>query len=235
MEQRKTRNRLLRLVLPAWMACMGTASLAAPQLPETARAAVDRLLQAQTAGLPGKATVTFNSTGSAPLPACDDFEAFMPTGTTLWGRVSIGLRCRSDKPWSRFISAHVAVEGSYFVAARAIEAGEALGAADVVERTGDLSALPRSVVTDVSALRGVTSTHRIAAGAPLRKELMRGVVVIQQGQTVQLVAQGQGYAVSTEGKAMTRAEVGATVQARTRDGRLLSGVAGEDGQVRLAQ
>ena len=64
---------------------------------------------------------------------------------------------------------------------------------------------------------------------------MRGVVVIQQGQTVQLIAQGQGYAVSTEGKAMTRAEVGATVQARTRDGRLLSGVAGEDGQVRLAQ
>jgi flagella basal body P-ring formation protein FlgA len=235
MEQRKTPKLLLRLALPAWMACMGTAPLAAAQLPEAARGAIDRLLQAQTAGLPGKATVTIHSTGSAPLPPCDDFEAFMPTGTTPWGRVSVGLRCRGDKPWSRFISVQVAVEGTYFVAARAIEPGETLGAGDVVERTGDLSAMPRSVVTDVSALRGVTSMHRIAAGAPLRKELMRGVVVIQQGQTVQLVAQGLGYVVSTEGKAMTRAEVGANVQAKTRDGRLVSGVADEDGQIRLAQ
>jgi flagella basal body P-ring formation protein FlgA len=237
MQQRKTRNRLLRLMLPAWMACMGTASLAAAPapVPEAARAAIDKLLQAQTAGLPGKATVSINSTGSAPLPPCDDFEAFMPTGTTPWGRLSVGLRCRGDKPWSRFISVNVAVTGTYFVAARAISPGESLGPGDVIERTGDLSRLPRSVVTDVSALRGVTSTQRIAAGAPLRKELMRGVVVIQQGQTVQLVAQGQGYAVSTEGKAMTRAEAGATVQAKTRDGRLVSGIADEEGQIRLAQ
>src|SRR5437899_1639580 len=108
MEQRKTRNRLLRLVLPAWMACIGTASLAATPLADAARTAIDRLVQTQTAGLPGKATVTFNLAGS-PLPPCDDFEAFMPTGTTLWGRVSIGLRCRGDKPWSRFISAQVVV------------------------------------------------------------------------------------------------------------------------------
>ena len=64
---------------------------------------------------------------------------------------------------------------------------------------------------------------------------MRGVVVIQQGQTVQVVAEGPGFTVSTEGKAMTRAEVGATVQAKTRDGRLVSGVADEDGQIRLSQ
>jgi len=84
-------------------------------------------------------------------------------------------------------------------------------------------------------LQGVVATNRIPAGAPLRKESVRGVVVIQQGQTVQLVAQGSGFTISTEGKAMTRAEVGATVQAKTRDGRLLTGVASEDGQIRLAQ
>jgi flagella basal body P-ring formation protein FlgA len=91
------------------------------------------------------------------------------------------------------------------------------------------------VVTDPSALHGVVSAHRIAAGAPLRKELLRGTVVIQQGQTVKVVAQGAGFSVSTEGRAMTRAEVGATVQAKTRDGRLVSGIADQEGQIRLAQ
>lgn len=236
MEYRKHWIRLARLALPTVVAGMGaTAALAAAPLPEAARSAIDKFLQVQTAGLPGKVTFSVTTSGSSALPPCDDFEAFMPAGATPWGRVSVGLRCRGEKPWTRFLPAHVAVEGRYYVAARAIEAGQALGEADITERTGDLSGLPRSVVTDASALTGVVTANRIAAGAPLRKELMRGVVVIQQGQTVQLVAQGQGFVVSTEGKAMTRAEVGATVQAKTRDGRLLTGVAGEDGQIRLGQ
>ncbi|MGJ7507315.1 flagellar basal body P-ring formation chaperone FlgA [Variovorax sp. GT1P44] len=236
MEHRKHWRRLARMVLPTLMAGIGaTAAAAGAPLPDAARSAIDRFLQAQTAGLPGKVTFSVTTSGSGALPPCDDFEAFMPTGATPWGRVSIGLRCRGEKPWTRFVPAHVAVEGRYYVAARAIEAGQSLGAADVTERTGDLSGLPRSVVTDASALNGVVTANRIAAGAPIRKELIRGVVVIQQGQLVQLVAQGQGFVVSTEGKAMTRAEVGAAVQAKTRDGRLLTGIAGEDGQIRLAQ
>lgn len=235
MQTRRLRSRLLRIALPVLMGCAALSSAtAAPPLDETAHAAIDDFLQRQTAGLPGKVTFSVSSAGVS-LPPCDDFEAFMPTGSTPWGRVSIGLRCRGDKPWTRFVPVQVAIEGRYFVAARAIEAGETLGPADVTERSGDLSALPRSVVTEVSALQGFVATNRIASGAPLRKELMRGQVVIQQGQTVQLVAQGPGFTVSTEGKAMTRAELGAPVQAKTRDGRLLSGVAAEGGQIRLAQ
>lgn len=234
MEQRKTFRRLLRIVLPACMAGVCVASLAASELPDAAREAIERYLQVQTSGLPGKAKVSVLPTGGA-LPPCSDFEAFMPTGSAPWGRVSIGLRCRGDKPWTRFVSANVAVEGRYFVAAHAIEPGAALGAGDFIERSGDLTALPRNVVTDASALRGVTSAQRIAAGAPLRKEQMRSMIVIQQGQTVQVVAQGAGFTISTEGKAMTRAEAGAAVQARTRDGRLVSGIADEEGQIRLAQ
>jgi flagella basal body P-ring formation protein FlgA len=229
-------SRLARIALPMAMAGLGaTAAFAAAPLPDAAHLAIDRFLQVQTAGLPGKVTFTIATAGSIALPPCDEFEAFMPAGAVPRGRVSIGLRCRGDKSWTRYVPAHVAVEGRYYVAARPIEAGQALGEADITERTGDLSALPRSVVTDASALHGVVTANRIAAGAPLRKELMRGVVVIQQGQTVQLVAQGPGFVVSTEGKAMARAEVGATVQAKTRDGRLLTGIAGEDGQIRLAQ
>ena len=59
------------------------------------------------------------------------------------------------------------------------------------------------------------------------------MIVIQQGQVVQLVAQGQGFTISTEGKAMTQAAVGAVVRAKTQDGRLLTGVADEDGQIEL--
>ncbi|MBT2326199.1 flagellar basal body P-ring formation protein FlgA [Variovorax paradoxus] len=232
MENARLLARLLLFMLPALAAGAATAA----PLAGDAREVVDKFLQVQAAGLPGKVRISVAAPGSGALPPCDALEAFLPQGALAWGRVSVGLRCRSDaRPWTRYVQAHVAVEGRYVVAARAIDAGQALGAGDLAERTGDLSALPRSVVTDATELKGVVAVNRIAAGAPVRRELVRGVVVIQQGQTVQVIAGGPGFTVSTEARAMTRAEVGAMVQAKTRDGRLVSGVADEDGQVRLSQ
>lgn len=206
----------------------------APAAADPARTAIERLVQLQAKGLPGEISVRLVH-NNANLPACDAPEAFLAPGTELRGRVSIGLRCAAPTQWTRYVQAYVSVQGRYYVAAQAIDAGHALGIGDVEERTGDLAALPRSVVTEPGTLHGVVASNRIAAGAPLRKELLRGTVVIQQGQTVKVVAQGPGFAVSTEARAMTRAEVGATVQAKTRDGRMVSGIADEEGQIRLAQ
>ncbi|RTQ33570.1 flagellar basal body P-ring formation protein FlgA [Variovorax gossypii] len=223
------------------MACAASASAFAAgtahgaDSADNAGAVIEKYLQQQTNGLPGKVTISLEGRGTSALPGCEAPEAFLPSGAKPWGRVSVGVRCQSERPWTRFVQAHVAVEGSYFVAARAIDAGRPLGAGDVAERTGDLTRLPRSVITSAAELAGVVTVNRVAPGAPLRKELVRGVTVIQQGQAVKVVAQGQGFVVSTEAKAMTGATVGAVVQAKTRDGRLVSGVADEEGQIQLAQ
>jgi len=237
MEKISLRPRRPKLVLPALAAGLSAAMcVAAAPLAGDARAAVDSLLQAQSAGLPGKVSIRVEAPASGPLPACDALEAFLPRGAAVWGRLSVGLRCHSgQKPWTRYVLARVAVEGRYFVAARNIDTGQALGASDFIARDGDLTALPRSVVTDPAELQGLVAANRIAAGAPLRRELMRGVAVIQQGQTIKVVAEGPGYVVSTEARAMTSASAGAAVRARTADGRMVSGVADEEGQIRLPQ
>lgn len=237
---------LIRARLPALAAGALAALLAAgntvaaPQgapadtAPPAILAAIERLVQVQSKGLPGEISVRMLG-NTATLPACDAPQAFLAPGTELRGRVSIGVRCTVPGTWTRYVQAYVSVQGRYYVAAQAIDAGRPLGVGDVEERTGDLAALPRTVVTEPASLHGVVAANRIAAGAPLRKELLRGTVVIQQGQNVKVVAEGPGFSVSTEAKAMTRAEVGATVQAKTRDGRMVSGVADEEGQIRLAQ
>ena len=240
----KLRTRLLHTVLAMLpVACCPVFALAAEPAQQPAQdvpnpaaeAAIAMYLLGQTAGRPGKVRVRLEGRGTAALPACDAPEVFLPPGATPWGRVSVGVRCQTERPWTRFVQAHVSVEGSYFVAARAIDAGRPLGAGDFTERTGDLSRLPRSVITSAGELNGVVASNRIAPGAPLRKELVRGVTVIQQGQSVKVVAQGQGFVVSTDAKAMSGAAAGAVVQAKTLDGRLVSGVADMQGQIQLAQ
>lgn len=211
------------------------ASPPATSRPADARLAIETFLLHQAAGLDGKVTITVDSRMSAALPPCESIEPFLPQGVTAWGRLSVGVRCPGARPWTRFLAAQVAVEGRYLVAARAIAPGHSLTAEDFVLRSGDLTRLPKSVVTRPEQLVGMVAANGIAPGAPLRRDFLRGTMVIQQGQTVRLVAKGEGFVASTVGKAMTNAMAGGTLQVKTADGRLLSGAATQAGQVTLAQ
>ena len=50
-----------------------------------------------------------------------------------------------------------------------------------------------------------------------------------------MVAQGAGFTVSTEARALAQAAAGGVARARTLDGRMVTGVADEDGQIVLSQ
>lgn len=206
---------------------------AAAPLSGSLQPVIERFLLSQTAGLPGKVSITISTPTSGALPACDAAEPFLPNGARLWGRVSVGIRCNAERPWTRYVPAYIAVVANYYVATRQINAGETLTAADFTLREGDLTALPHNVITNSSQLTGVIAINRIGSGAPLRAEQLRGTVAIHSGQNVKVVTQGTGFVASTEGKAMTNAAVGATVQVKTQGGRLVSGIAREDGTVEL--
>jgi flagella basal body P-ring formation protein FlgA len=208
---------------------------AAPELLSgSARPVIEKFLRTQSVGLPGKVSITLHTPQSGALPPCEAVEPFLPRGARLWGRVSVGVRCAEGQPWTRYVQAYVSVVGNYYVAARQIDAGETLTPADTARREGDLTTLPASIIGDPAQLNDVTVLNRIALGAPIRRELLRAVSVVQQGQNVKVVTQGPGFVVSTEGKAMTHAAVGAVIQVKIQSGQLISGIVGVDGTVELS-
>ncbi|MDP9902272.1 flagellar basal body P-ring formation chaperone FlgA [Variovorax ginsengisoli] len=198
------------------------------------RTLIEEFMTAQTLSLPGKVSLDIELKPSHPLPPCKAMQPFLPLGSAAMGRISVGLRCSGAAPWTRFVSTYVSVEGRYLAAAHAIEAGRAIEAADVQEKTGDLSRMPRSVLLAGASVAGTVAVTRIGAGVPLRKEMVRGTLVVRQGQTVNLVAQGAGFTIRTEGVAMTAGEAGALVRARSSDNRMVSGIADKDGSVLLS-
>lgn len=214
----------------AMMALAPAARSATPApLSGSARPVIEQFLLTQTAGLPGKVSITIDTPPSGTLPPCEALEPFIPSGARLWGRVSVGVRCSASQPWTRYVQAYIAVEGSYYVAARQIDAGQALTPADAAARTGDLTTLPASIIADLTQLSGAIALNRIASGAPIRREFLRAVSIVQQGQNIKVITQGPGFVVSTEGKAMSNAAVGALVQVKTQNGQLISGVVRADG------
>jgi len=224
----------LLMVLATLAALTTPARSATPQpapLSGSALAVIERFLSGQTAGLPGKVVISIDTPMAGALPPCEALEPFLPSGARLGGRLSVGVRCNAKQPWTRYVTAYIAVVGTYYVAVRPINAGQALMLADTAVREGDLTTLPGSVIVDPAQLNGVLASTRIASGTPLRRELLRSPTLVQQGQTVKVLMQGAGFVVSTEGKAMTHAAVGAMVQVKMQGGQLLSGVVRPDGMV----
>jgi flagella basal body P-ring formation protein FlgA len=111
------------------------------------------------------------------------------------------------------------------VAAHPLTQGRAIEAGDLALQETDLGLLPAAVITDTGQAIGRVVTVSVAAGQPLRQDLLRAPLVIRQGQSVTLRAQGAGFRVSAAGKALTNAVEGQVAQVRTLTGNTVNGVA----------
>ena len=202
------------------------------QDPRAIKQAVENYLRAQTAGLPGTVTYTVGAIDARSVqPACAALEVFTPPGARLWGLTSLGVRCSGAAPWSIYVTAQIKVVGQYAVNARPLVQGQALTPADIAMQSGDLTQLPAGVLTDPQQAVGKTSLAALAPGQPLRQDLLRAPLVVQQGQTVVVHSSGHGFSVSTDGKALNNAYDGQIAQVRTASGHTLSGVARAGGIV----
>lgn len=196
--------------------------------------ALDYYLRTQTQGLPGKVSYSAGQIDSrTQLAPCSAFEPFLPTGSRLWGKTTVGVRCLAPSTWTIYIPVHVKVAGNYLLSARPLAAGQILGQSDIVNRSGDLSSLPTTIITDQAQAIGKTVKNGIAAGQPLRSDALISPWAVQQGQSVKLLSKGAGFSVSSEGKALNNAADGQIAQVRTASGLTVSGIARPGGIVEL--
>jgi flagella basal body P-ring formation protein FlgA len=223
---------------PAVPQAQAAAQAAAPvpagqQDGESIRRTALAYLQQQSAGLPGKVEISVATVFPRGLAACTTLEPFMPTGARLWGRTTVGVRCAGERPWTLYLQAKVSVHATYFLASRAIASGELLNASDLVARDGDLTLLPQAVITDPAQAVGAVALMRVAAGLPLRRDMLKSAESVTIGQTVKVVAQGQGFAISSEGSVMNNASPGQPVKVKTANGQIIQGIVKDGGTVEI--
>ncbi len=204
------------------------------QAPDAVEATVRGFLEQQTAGLPGEVTITLSPFDARNrLPACAALQAFLPGGVRAWGQLSVGVRCDSPVTWTAYLQAQVAVVGDYLVTARPLRAGQIVGPADLARRRGDLAALPDNTLTDATQAHGHRTRYAIAAGNPLRGDMLRVPNAVRQGQDVPVVSVGPGFRVSSEGRALNSAAPGDSVRVRMPNGQVVTGTAQAGGTVEV--
>lgn len=207
----------------------------ARQDPAPIKQAVEEFLHAQLAGLPGEASFSVGTIdANNQLTPCPGFDVSLPPGARAWGRTSVTVRCLGEPGWSMFVPVHIRIIGDYIVTARSLAQGQSLTATDLARLRGDLTTLPAGILTDEQQALGRTARLSIAAGRPLRGDMLQQPLVVQQNQTVKVVTSGPGFQVANEGRALGNGLAGQVVQVRLGNGQIVSGIARAGGIVEIA-
>lgn len=212
----------MRTLLYAFLLCCGPLAQAQGLDEQSIRV----YLEKESLGLNGRAEITVgNIDPRLNLAPCARMEPYVPTGTRLWGRATVGIRCLQGADWNVFIPIYVRIYAPALVTARPLAAGQEVGAADVLTEEIELTRQTGAVLTDPAQLAGRYLTRPLAAGQPLRADQLRARPVMNAGDLVKLNYRGPGFTVSAEGKALSNATDGQRVRVQTETGKILSGIA----------
>ncbi len=197
------------------------------------KSAVTDFVQQQTTPLSGK--VTFKVDDIDPritLQECAKLEAFLPPGSQLIGKVSVGVRCNELNGWNIFVPVQIKISLKLLASARQLPPGHTLQEADLSTLTTETT--HAGGITDPRQATGKVLRYGIAAGQVLREDMLRPPYSVVQGQVVQFAVQGSGFSIGSEGIALNNASEGQAVQIRVASGRVISGIARSNGKVEIS-
>ena len=168
------------------------------------------------------------------LAPCAQVEPYLPPGMRLWGKARLGLRCTDGKArWNVFLPIQVQAFGLAWVVRGDVPVGKVLEAGDAVQAEVDWAQDNHTVLADMEMWLGQTATRALPTGQTLRAGMVRAPQVFQAGAVVRVVAQGAGFAVTSDGQALSAGILGSQARVRMEGGRILTGIVTDTRTVRV--
>jgi flagellar basal body P-ring formation protein FlgA len=163
--------------------------------------------------------------GRLRLAPCANVEPYSPPGSRLWGKTRVALRCVDGMArWNVSMPATVKAFGPAWVVKTPVMPGGVVSAADVVQAEVDWAEESQAVLAETRAWLGQVAARQLNTGQTLRQGMVRAPQVFVAGAQVRLVAQGQGFQVSSDAQALTAGVVGQPARVRLDNGRVTSGM-----------
>lgn len=230
---------LLGLLLPAvgWAQAAGSSPLT-----DALRGDIERMAQTAAATVwgaqatpPRTEVIVGALSPQLRLAPCQQVQPYLPPGVRPLGRSRIGLRCiEGPSRWNISLPVTIKLWAQSLVASRLLPAGTVLTQDHLRQAEVDLAARPDPAIGEAQLALGRTLQRSLAAGDALRRGDLKTRQFFNGGDTVRIVAQGPGYAISSEGQALGPGLEGQTVRVRIDNGRVLSGIATGERRIEVA-
>jgi flagella basal body P-ring formation protein FlgA len=168
------------------------------------------------------------------LAPCERIEPYLPANVRLWGKSRIGLRCTQGRTaWNVYLPIVVKVWGRALVVPAGAAAGSVLAGADLEEAEVDLAEEFTAPFFDRKLVVGRTLAQALRPGQAVRQAHIKSRQWFAAGETVKVVAVGEGFALEGVGQALTNGIEGQPAKVRTESGRIVTGVPTADRRLEL--
>ena len=159
------------------------------------------------------------------LAPCQSIEPYVPAGMRLWGKARIGLRCKvGPTPWNVYLPVTVKVWGRALVAPAGAAAGSVLTSADLAEAEVDLAEEFTPAIVETRMAIGRVLAQNLKPGQTLRQAHLKVRQWFVAGDTVKVIASGDGFSLESEAQALSNGVEGQPARVRTESGHVLTGV-----------
>ena len=166
------------------------------------------------------------------LAPCLRVEPYLPSGSKLWGRTRVGLRClEGEKRWNVFVPVTVKAWGPAWVLTGNVSMGETLAPEHAMQAEVDWAESPHAIIALPDDWVGQTAARNLTAGMALRQTMVKAAQIIKPGMAVKVRVQGSGFFVTASGKAQEGGGIGQTIRVRMEGGRSVMGVISPQGEV----
>lgn len=135
-------------------------------------------------------------------------EVYLPAGSRDLGRLTVGVRCSDQKPWSLHVPVTVTIYQNVIVTAKSLPRGKILTMNDLKTAKHDKSKLPAGYVDEPTDGVGFELKRQLSIGVPLTTAMIRKPRIIKRGQHVSIIATAGGVEVRMAGKALAHGAAG---------------------------
>ncbi|MEM6159713.1 flagellar basal body P-ring formation chaperone FlgA [Erwinia sp. P6884] len=170
-------------------------------------------------------------TPQSQWPACDNPQFSLPGNSRMWGNMSVAANCDQNR---RYLQVQLQVTGEYIVAARPVRRGTPLTGDDIKLQQGRLDTLPARTVMTAAEVTDAVALRDIMPGQPVSLMMVRKPWRVKAGQNVTVTASGEGFAITSEGRAMNNATAAQRVRVRMNNGQIVNGEVGADGNILIS-
>ncbi len=168
----------------------------------------------------------------ALTPCTLPLQARLAPNATTTPRVLVNVSCPQGEGWKARVTVKLQVFRNVLVAARPLQRGDGLGAADVRSAEHDITRLGYGYVEDIKQVAGRSLSRALAAGSVLTPAALGGRRMVRAGDHVQMIARIDGIEVRAAGIALGSGDNGARLRVRNgSSGKIIDGMVSAPGVV----
>lgn len=167
-------------------------------------------------------TLDLGQAGSRIAACASPLPSLVHPEQNAYGRVAVQVACEGEEGLAGYLQVSVSAVGEYVVSAGKIASGDVVVATMLQIKRGLLEQLPKGAVVTPEQILGRQASRSFSRGSKLVLNSFRERWLVQRNQNVVLQAQGAGFTIRRDGKALDNGTLGSNVRVLSSDGKTLT-------------